>query len=381
VQLGREPDVARPDPRRVVAELAADGPDEMGRDLAGSADVVEATLAEVGRLRARLDVLLGGRAGAVLVGTGMSLAVAQAAAPFWAAVRRRTGDEPSLVVRESAAAALGSADGRTWHQGDVVVAISKSGTSPETLAAARKAANAGCAVVAVTAGPASPLAAVAALVVPTPIVEEGGASTRSGVAALAALFAIPVCGAVDPAAQAAAVARLRATVGSWAAVVPVGRRLASAPRTWVLGFGTGVGLAQAASILWHEKVRRPAVALSVSEFRHSAIEAVRPRDAVIVVDVDGPLPARTAYLELLRSELEVLGAFVVWISASPPPGLASIRLANEGAAEAAGEPLPAMALEALVRLQQLARATAHAAGTYRDGFAVLRAIVKPATDL
>jgi fructoselysine-6-P-deglycase FrlB-like protein len=376
-----EADGPRTDPLRVLAALAADGPDEMGRDLAGSADAVEATLAEVGGLRPRLEALFGGGAGAVLVGTGMSVAVAQAAAPSWLIARRRAGDEPSFVVRESAAAVLGSADGRVWHAGDVVVAISKSGTSPETVVAARKAADAGCTVVAVTANPASPLASVAALVVPTPIGEENGAGTRSAAAALAALFAIPEGGAVDSAAQAAEVARLRATVGSWETVVPAGPRLASALRTWILGFGTGVGLAQAAGILWHEKVRRPAVALSVSEFRHGPIEAVWPGDAVIVVDTDGPLPARAAYLELLRSELEKLGAFVVWISASPPPGLTSIRLTDGRAAAAPGEPSPAMALEALVRLQQLARATAHAAGTYRDGFAVLRAIVKPATDL
>ena len=380
-QLGPELDLARPDPRRVLAELVADGPDEMGRDLAGAADVVEATLAEVGRLRPRLDALLGGRAAAVLVGTGMSLAVAQAAAPSWLLARRRAGDEPSLVVRESAAAVLGSADGRVWHAGDLVVAISKSGTSPETLAAARKAADAGCAVVAVTADQTSPLASVAALVVPTPIGEEGGAGTRSATAALAALFAISGGGAVGSAAQAALVGRLRATVGSWETVVPAGLRFASASQTWILGFGTGVGLAQAAGILWHEKVRRAAVALSVSEFRHGPIEAVRAGDAVVVVDADGPLPVRAAYLELLRSELEKLGAFVVWVSASPPPGVTGIRLIDGGTAAAPGEPSPAMALEALVRQEQLARAAAHATGTYRDGFAVLREIVKPATGL
>ena len=93
------------------------------------------------------------------------------------------------MVRELAAAD-GLADGRVWHRGDVVVAISKTGTSPETFAAARDAAEEGCAVVAVTADLALPLASVAALVVPTPIGEEGGASTRSATAALAALFAI-----------------------------------------------------------------------------------------------------------------------------------------------------------------------------------------------
>jgi hypothetical protein len=37
--------------RRALAGLAADGPDEMGRDLAGAAEVVDATLTEVRLLR------------------------------------------------------------------------------------------------------------------------------------------------------------------------------------------------------------------------------------------------------------------------------------------------------------------------------------------
>lgn len=378
---GRGSDLARPDPRQALATLTDKGPDQMGRDLAGAADVVEATLVEVGRLRLRLEALFGGGAGVVLVGTGMSLAVAQAVAPSWLLARRRAGHEPLLVVRESAAAVLGSADGRVWHRGDVVVAISKTGTSPETFAAARDAAEEGCAVVAVTADRASPLASVAALVVPTPIGEEGGASTRSATAALAALFAISGGLAMDSTDQAALVARLRAAVGSWEMVVPAGPGLASAARTWILGFGTGAGLAEAGRLLWHEKARRPAVALSASEFRHGPIEAVCLRDAVIIVDADEPLPARTNYLELLRSELEELGAFVVWVSAFPPPGVTGIQLTDAGAASVQGEPSPSMALEALVRLQQLARATAHAAGAYSDHFAVLHSIVKPATGL
>lgn len=132
-QLGPEPDVARPDPRQVLAALADDGPDEMGRDLAGAADVVEATLIEVGHVRPRLEE--GGRQG-----------------------------HPR---RSSASCAPAS----------------KSGTSPETLAAARKAADAGCAVVAVTADQTSPLASMAALAVPTPIGEEGGARRRRAIMA------------------------------------------------------------------------------------------------------------------------------------------------------------------------------------------------------
>src|ERR1019366_7079780 len=95
--------------------------------------------------------------------------VAQAAAPAWLRARRQAGEEPALVVRESAAAVLGPADGRVWRAGDLVVAISKPGPSPETLAAARQAADAGCTVVAVTAEQTSRLASVGGLVVPSPV--------------------------------------------------------------------------------------------------------------------------------------------------------------------------------------------------------------------
>jgi hypothetical protein len=86
-----ESDRARPDPSQVLAALAADGPDEMGRDLAGAPEVVEATLTEVRLLSSRLQPLFDSRANAVLVGTGMSLAVAQTAAPWWRLARRRPG--------------------------------------------------------------------------------------------------------------------------------------------------------------------------------------------------------------------------------------------------------------------------------------------------
>lgn len=353
----------------------------MGRDLAGAPEVVEATLREVSLLRPKLQPLFDSPAHVVLVGTGMSLAVAETAAPWWRIARRRQGQEPSLVVRESASAVLGSADGRVWQSGDIIVAISKSGTSPETLAAARDAAKAGCVVVAVTADRASPLASVAELVVVTPIGDEGGASTRSATAALAALMAMVGDRAPDSSAQLAIVQRLRATVGSWTRVAPAGLRLATARQTWIVGLGTGAGLAQAAGILWHEKVRRAAVALSISEFRHGPVEAVRAGDAVVVVDADRSMSVRAAYLELLRSELEQLRAFVVWLSASPPPGVTGVGLVAAETAVRPGEPSFAMALEALVRLEQLARATAHAAGTYRAGFAILREVVKPATGL
>jgi fructoselysine-6-P-deglycase FrlB-like protein len=241
----------------------------------------------------------------------------------------------------------------------------------------------GAVVLAVTAEAGSPLAGVASLVLPTPIGEEKGAGTRSATAALAALLAI--CGALDagPAARAGVSANLRRVVESWPAMAVLGSPLAAAGRTWVVGLGSGVGLADAAAITWHEKVRRPAVGLSASEFRHGPIEAARAGDAVIVVDPDEPVPARTTYMDRLRGELTNLGVTVVWLGPASPGRSDPAGVDSAGVTDVslAARPGPAAALEALVRLQQLARATAHAAGTYRDGFAVLHSIVTAATDI
>jgi hypothetical protein len=86
--------------------------------------------------------------------------------------------------------------------------------------------------------------------------------------------------------------------------------------------------------------------------------------------VDPPVTARTGYLDLLRDELGRLGVPMVTLAPHAPADQPGIRL----------DFLPGgpAALGALLRLQQLARATAHAAGTYQDGFRVLRAIVRAA---
>jgi hypothetical protein len=95
--------------------------------------------------------------------------------------------------------------------------------------------------------------------------------------------------------------------------------------------------------------------------------------------VDPPVTARTGYLDLLRGELDRLGVPLVTVAPDAPaeqpgiPGRPGILLGL-----APGGPA---ALEALLRLQQLARATAHAAGTYQDGFRILRAIVRAAPPL
>jgi fructoselysine-6-P-deglycase FrlB-like protein len=136
-----------------------------------------------------------------------------------------------------------------------------------------------------------------------------------------------------------------------------------------VGFGSAVGILTAAALLWHEKVLRPAVATTVSELRHGPLEAVRPGDAVMVVDVDPPHAGRAAYLDLLRGELALIGATTIELSpGASGPGAIAIQGTRPGGAS----------LEALLRLQQLGRAAAFAAGVYRDGFEILRTIVKAA---
>jgi fructoselysine-6-P-deglycase FrlB-like protein len=192
--------------------------------------------------------------------------------------------------------------------------------------------------------------------------DEQGASTKSALATLAALLAIAGALPTDGAAGAAIGERLRGIVDSWQSVVPAGRSLAEARQTWFLGFGPGQGIAEAGALLWHEKVARQAAAATPSEFRHGPIEAAGGDDAILLVDIDPPDPRRDAYLERLRAELGELDVAVVEVR--PDPGELEQR-----------------ALAALLRVQQLSRATALAAGTYRDGFSVLRRVVTPAHDL
>ena len=356
-----------------LAGLAPDGPDEMGRELAEGPAAIEASLAAVERAAPVIAAFIDQTQRTVLVGTGASLAVARTAAPLWRKRDREQGMDRPLVIRESTDAVLGDADGERFLPTDMVITISQSGSSPETVAAARRAAGSGARVIAISAAAASPLCGIARLSVLTPSGEEGGAATKSALSALAVLLAIPGAIAADAASRVALAERLRDVVADWPSTAALGPVFAAAEHLWILGFGTAAGLTAAGGLLWHEKVHRPAIATTVSEFRHGPVEAARPNDAVLLLDVDPPVAARARYLGLLREELGRIGVPLVTVAAGAPAEQPGIRLGLS-----AGGPA---ALEALLRLQQLARATAHAAGTYQDGFRILRAIVHAAPSL
>jgi glutamine---fructose-6-phosphate transaminase (isomerizing) len=346
---------------------APDGPDSMGREIAEGPAAVEATLAGLADGTARRAIADAGRI--VLVGTGASFAMAEAAGPLFA--------DPPAIVRESSAVALGGLDGRPFGPSDLVVAISMSGVSPETGAAAVAARQAGLRLIALTAVADSALARSADAVVVTPIGAESGAATKSALTAFAALAALAGALPADPGSAADLRRRLAVTAADLDAVLDAGALVAHARACWTLGFGPAFGVARAAALLLHEKARRSAVSCTPSEFRHGPIEAAGPEDAVVLVDAGlEPNAARTRYLDRLASELEALD--VPLVTLPPADGREPGRAAPPGA-DSVGR--AESILHALLRVQQLARVAAHVRGSYREEFLVLRAVVHAADDL
>ena len=332
--------------------LASNGPDSMGREIGEGPAAVEATLAGLADgVAARV---VAGAERVVLVGTGASFAMVEAAAPFFAG--------PPAIARESSSLTFGDLDGQRHRPGDIVVAVSMSGESPETRAAATASQRAGARVLAITSVADSGLARSADDVILTPIGTESGAATKSALSAFAALAALAGALPADAGATVGLSHRLTVTASDVVSILDGGARVGRARSCWTLGFGPAFGVARAAALLLHEKARRPAVPCTPSEFRHGPIEAAGPEDAVVLVDAGlGPNAARARYLDRLGGELGALRVPLV-----------SLRRTGDG---------PESILHALLWIQQLGRVAAMARGTYREEFLVLRAVVHAADDL
>ncbi len=155
--------------------------------------------------------------------------------------------------------------------------------------------------------------------------------------------------------------------------------LGRANRAWVVGFGTALGLSLAMATLLHEKALLAAIASTPSEFRHGPIEVATPDDVVLLIETDVPDPRRTSYLRQLAGELARIGTPLLVAGAMPvPAGTIGLPAGDAGGTATAG---PAALLGTLLRLQQAARVAAHARGTYRDGFRILREVVRAAEGL
>ncbi len=162
--------------------------------------------------------------------------------------------------------------------GALCLAISQSGRSPDILAAAEAAREAGALVVALVNDAASPLAEVAEITAPLLAGPElGVAATKSYIAALSAIVQLAACWSGDAKLLAALEALPglleRAWTLDWSdAIAP----LHEAQSLYVLGRGLGYGVAEEAALKLKETCGLHAEAFSAAEVRHGPMALVGP---------------------------------------------------------------------------------------------------------
>ena len=162
--------------------------------------------------------------------------------------------------------------------GALCLAISQSGRSPDILAAAGAAREAGALVVALVNDAASPLAELAEVTVPLLAgAELSVAATKSYIAALSAVVQL-VAHWGDDSKLSAALAQLpdlleRAWALDWSAAVAP---LQAAQSLYVLGRGVGFGVAEEAALKLKETCGLHAEAFSAAEVRHGPMALVGP---------------------------------------------------------------------------------------------------------
>jgi glutamine---fructose-6-phosphate transaminase (isomerizing) len=164
------------------------------------------------------------------------------------------------------------------------ILVSQSGRSPDLLLSAEAAAKAGALVIAMVNDIASPLAAMADIVIPLHAGPETSvAATKSYIAALAA-FAQLVSVWKGDAALASAVAQLpdrlhSAWQSDWSAGVDM---LAESKSMFVLGRGLTLGVAQEAALKFKETCGIHGEAFSIAEVVHGPMALVGPEFPLLV---------------------------------------------------------------------------------------------------
>ncbi len=204
------------------------------------------------------DILPSPGANVVLVGCGSSLHMAEA----YAALRRRTG-AATIAVPSSEATMM------TLRSADMVVAISRSGTTTETVVALERVAGK-VRTLAITAGSGSPLAAAAEESIVLPQIDERSVvQTRSATCVFELLRAT-----VDEAGAAEAISAAEVALG---ASVP---DIAGVDHVVFLGSGFSIGLAGEAALKVLEMSQVVAEWYPAFEYRHGPLVAARPGTVV-----------------------------------------------------------------------------------------------------
>jgi len=205
------------------------------------------------------------------------------------------------VITSSAAPSVASVYGARQDLRDCLfLAISQSGRSPDIVAAARAAREAGALVVAAVNDEASPLAEAAEYVLPLCAgAETSVAATKSYVAALAALVHLASEWARDHELR-SALSRLPDHLDAawsldWSPAVEL---LTPATHLFVIARGVGLGIAQEAALKCKETCGLHAEAFSAAEVRHGPQALLRDRFPALVFCQDDE--TRSGTLALAR---------------------------------------------------------------------------------
>jgi glucosamine--fructose-6-phosphate aminotransferase (isomerizing) len=209
----------------------------------------------------------------------------------------------------------------TEARGVLCLAISQSGASPDLLATAGAAREAGADLVALVNAPGSPLAALADVELPLWAGPElSVAATKSYLAALAAIAQLVAAWTEDTVLQ-AALERLPDQMGAalaldWSAALPV---LEGAASLYVVGRGPGFAAAQEAALKFKETCGLHAEAFSAAELRHGPMALARDGFPVLILAQDDATRGGVAQL---AGELAAAGAKVLIAGATAPRAVA-----------------------------------------------------------
>jgi glucosamine--fructose-6-phosphate aminotransferase (isomerizing) len=234
------------------------------------------------------------------------------------------------VLTASAAPSIASVYGARQDLRDCLfLAISQSGRSPDLVAAASAARQAGALVVAAVNDEASPLAAGADFTLPLRAGEEKSvAATKSYIASLAVLVHLACEWSRDEELR-AALERLPADLErAWALDwMPAVGALERATHLYVIARGVGLGVAQEAALKCKETCGLHAEAFSSAEVRHGPQALLRERfPALVLCQADETREGTEALArELAARGVEVLvaGAAAQVPGARPLPAIAS----------------------------------------------------------
>jgi len=197
------------------------------------------------------------------------------------------------------------------------IAISQSGASPDLLAAASGAREAGALVLAFVNAEDSPLSRLAHHAIPLHAgVESSVAATKSYIASLAAIAHFVAAWTrdrhIDEALAQAPDQLAQAWQLDWSAALPVFR---DAESLYVIARGLGLGIAREAALKFKETCGLHAEAFSAAELRHGPLALVRPGFRVLAfAQHDETRPG----IEAMAAELHRSGAAVALAGAEVP---------------------------------------------------------------